>query len=135
MEPQETQEQPKGLQKKMRKQLTGKRDDTKLHAAARAGSLDEVLEILNGIGEDELKEFLIKQNQAGETALYSAAEYGHIDVVREMIKYYDPVAASIKAKNGYDAFHIAAKEGDLGMFFLHHFAGLVDLQIFGKIWF
>ncbi|XP_021716239.1 ankyrin repeat-containing protein At5g02620-like [Chenopodium quinoa] len=100
-------------QKKMTKQLTGKRDDTKLHSAARAGNLDEVLDILSGIGEDELKELLIKQNQAGETALYSAAEYGQIEVIKELIKYYDPVAASIKAKNGYDAFHVAAKQGDL----------------------
>ncbi|KMT05342.1 hypothetical protein BVRB_7g174770 [Beta vulgaris subsp. vulgaris] len=106
---QETQVQPK----KMKKQLTGKRDDSKLHAAARAGNLDEVMEILNGTGEEELKELLVKQNQAGETALYSAAEYGQVDIVREMIKYYDPSAASIKAKNGFDAFHIAAKEGDL----------------------
>lgn len=111
--PQETQEQAKAPQKKMTKQLTGKRDDTKLHAAARAGNLDEVMEILNGMGEVELKEFLKKQNQAGETALYSAAEYGQVDVVREMIKFYDPADASIKAKNGYDAFHIAAKQGDL----------------------
>ncbi|KAL2899150.1 hypothetical protein RDABS01_024249 [Bienertia sinuspersici] len=111
--PQETQEQPKGPQKKMTKQLTGKRDDTKLHAFARAGNLEEVMEILSSTAVDELKELLIKQNQAGETALYSAAEYGQVEIVREMIKFYDPLAASIKAKNGYDAFHIAAKEGDL----------------------
>uniref|UniRef100_A0A7C9A7K5 PGG domain-containing protein n=1 Tax=Opuntia streptacantha TaxID=393608 RepID=A0A7C9A7K5_OPUST len=106
-------EQPSLPQKKMTKQLTGKRDDTKLHAAARAGNLSEVMEILNGTEEQQLKELLIKQNQAGETALYSAAEYGQVDVVREMIKFYDPVTASIKAKNGFDAFHIAAKQGDL----------------------
>ncbi|KAK9734878.1 hypothetical protein RND81_04G169100 [Saponaria officinalis] len=99
--------------KKMTKQLTGKRDDTKLHAAARAGNLDEVLHILNNTDDDVLKELLVKQNQAGETALYSASEYGQVDVVREMINYYDPIAASIKANNGYDAFHIAAKQGDL----------------------
>ncbi|CAO2840009.1 unnamed protein product [Amaranthus hypochondriacus] len=113
MESQETQGQSKAPQKKMTKQLTGKRDDTKLHSAARAGNLDEVMEILNNTEEEELKELLIKQNQAGETALYSAAEYGQVDVVREMIKYYDPVSASIRAKNGYDAFHVAAKQGDL----------------------
>ncbi|KAJ0480789.1 putative ankyrin repeat-containing domain, PGG domain, ankyrin repeat-containing domain superfamily [Helianthus annuus] len=30
-----------------------------------------------------------------------------------MMKYYDLEAAGIKAKNGFDAFHIAAKQGDL----------------------
>ncbi|GAB2302909.1 hypothetical protein Dimus_036902 [Dionaea muscipula] len=100
--------------KEMTKQLTGKRDDTRLHAAARAGNLSIVMDIiLDGTDEEELKELLAKQNQSGETALYVAAENGQVDVVREMIKYYDPVGASIKARNGYDAFHIAAKQGHL----------------------
>ncbi|KAL9268574.1 Ankyrin repeat-containing protein [Drosera capensis] len=100
-------------QKKMTKQLTGKRDDTLLHAAARAGNLATVMDILGGKDEEELTELLSKQNQSGETALYAATENGQVDVVRELIKFYDPVAASIKARNGYDAFHIAAKQGDL----------------------
>ncbi|XVE59188.1 hypothetical protein DITRI_Ditri05aG0025300 [Diplodiscus trichospermus] len=99
--------------KKMTKQLTGKRDDTPLHSAARAGNLAEVSEILTGTAEEELKEMLPKQNQSGETALYVAAEYGYVDLVKEMIKYYDLVDAGIKARNGFDAFHIAAKQGDL----------------------
>lgn len=103
--------------KKMTKQLTGKRDDTPLHTAARAGQLGVITEILNGAGgEEELAELLLKQNQAGETALFVAAEYGYVDVVREMIKYYDLGAASIKARNGFDALHIAAKQGDLGTY-------------------
>lgn len=62
-----------------------------------------------------MKELLGKQNQSGETALYVAAEYGYVDLVREMIKYYDLADAGIKARNGFDAFHIAAKQGDLGI--------------------
>ena len=107
--------------KKMTKQLTGKRDDTPLHSAARAGNLAVVTEILAGTGEDELKELLPKQNQSGETALYVATEYGYIDLVKEMINYYDLADAGIKARNGFDAFHIAAKQGDLGMFLIHEF--------------
>ncbi|MFQ6625224.1 hypothetical protein Gotur_005346 [Gossypium turneri] len=99
--------------KKMTKQLTGKRDDTNLHAAARAGNLAAVSEILKNTGPDELKELLPKQNQSGETALYVAAEYGYVDLVEEMINYYDLTDAAIKARNGFDAFHIAAKQGDL----------------------
>ncbi|CAK9169561.1 unnamed protein product [Ilex paraguariensis] len=101
--------------KKMTKQLTGKRDDTPLHSAARAGNLAAVGEIINGLEERELTELLGKQNSAGETGLYVAAEYGYIDLVREMIKYYDLVSAGIKARNGFDALHIAAKQGDLEM--------------------
>ncbi|XP_077232921.1 ankyrin repeat-containing protein At5g02620-like [Tasmannia lanceolata] len=105
--------QPNSNRKKMTKQLTGKRDDTPLHSAARAGNLGDVKEILAGIDEKELNNLLSKQNQSGETGLYVAAEYGYIDLVREMIKYHDIVSAGIKAKNGYDAFHIAARQGDI----------------------
>ncbi|KAJ9698308.1 hypothetical protein PVL29_007408 [Vitis rotundifolia] len=97
----------------MTKQLTGKRDDTLLHSAARAGQLEVVARTLSSAEEEELLELLSKQNQSGETALYVAAEYGYVDVVREMIQYHDLSTASIKARNGYDAFHIAAKQGDL----------------------
>ncbi|KAJ6698327.1 ANKYRIN REPEAT PLANT PROTEIN [Salix purpurea] len=102
-------------QKKMTKQLTGKRDDTPFHAAARAGDLKLVKEMIaENLGEPaELTAMLSKQNQSGETALYVASECSHVDVVKEMIKYYDTGMASLKARNGCDAFHIAAKQGDL----------------------
>ncbi|KAF5470609.1 hypothetical protein F2P56_011113 [Juglans regia] len=106
-------EQPSVPRKKMKKQLTGKRDDTLLHSAVREGNLAVVVEILGGTGEAELKELLAKQNHAGETALYVAAEYGSGDLVREIIKYYDLADAGIKARNGFDALHIAAKQGEL----------------------
>ncbi|KAG4961313.1 ankyrin repeat-containing protein At5g02620-like [Glycine soja] len=99
--------------KKMTKQLTGKRDDTPLHSAARAGKLAVLKDIILETDETELHELLAKQNQDGETPLYIAAEYGYVDVVREMIQYYDLVDAGIKARNGFDALHIAAKQGDL----------------------
>lgn len=99
----------------MTKQLTVKRDDTPLHSTARAGNLAVVKEILSGTNDDELKDLLSKQNQAGETALFVAAEYGYVDVVHEMIMCYDAATAGIKAKNGYDALHIAAKQGDVGI--------------------
>ena len=101
-------------QKKMTKQLTRKKDDTPLLFAARAGNLDAVMEILTDTREEELKELLEKQNQSGETALYVAVQYGNVGVVREMIKYYDLAGSGIKARNGFDAFHVAAKRGDLG---------------------
>ncbi|XXG58552.1 hypothetical protein AAC387_Pa04g0840 [Persea americana] len=102
----------KPLGKTMTKQLTGKRDDTPLHSAARERNLELVIELLEGT-EGEMNESLSKQNQSGETALYVAAEYGCVEIVRELIKYHDIVSASIKAKNGYDAFHIAARQGNI----------------------
>ncbi|KAG9453834.1 hypothetical protein H6P81_006738 [Aristolochia fimbriata] len=105
--------QPSFRRKKMTKQLTGKRDDTPLHGAARAGNLKAIMDVLTETEEPELKELLSKQNQSGETPLYVAADYGYADLVREMIKYHDSTTASIKAKNGYDAFHIAARQGDI----------------------
>lgn len=99
--------------KKMVKQLTGKRDDTPLHLIARAGNLTAAEEILSQTKDEELNDLLGKQNQAGETALYVACEYGCVQMVKEMMKYYKLDAAGIKAKNGYDALHIAAKQGDL----------------------
>ncbi|KAI0520113.1 hypothetical protein KFK09_007584 [Dendrobium nobile] len=99
--------------KKMAKQLTGKRDDTPLHSAARAGNLASIKKMVSGKTEEELADLLSKQNHPGETALYVAAEYGYVDLVAEMIKHYDATSASIKAKNGYDALHIAARQGDV----------------------
>ncbi|XP_072961829.1 ankyrin repeat-containing protein At5g02620-like [Typha angustifolia] len=99
--------------KKMTKQLTGKRDDSPLHLAARSGNLVVVKELLSGSVDEHLKDLLSKQNQAGETALFVAAEYGYVDVVHEMIKYHDVATAGIKAKNGNDALLIAAKQGDV----------------------
>ncbi|XP_027345614.1 ankyrin repeat-containing protein At5g02620-like [Abrus precatorius] len=110
--------QPQGAtastpRKKMTKQLTGKRDDTPLHSAARAGNVAVLKDTLGGAEEAELRALLTKQNHAGETALYVAAEYGYVDMVKEMIQYYDLADAGIKARNGFDALHIAAKQGDL----------------------
>ncbi|KAG8096496.1 hypothetical protein GUJ93_ZPchr0013g34470 [Zizania palustris] len=99
--------------KKMTKQLTGKRDDTALHGAARAGQLAAVKEMLSGAPPGELGALLSKQNQAGETPLFVAAEYGYVALVSEMIKYHDVATACIKARSGYDALHIAAKQGDV----------------------
>ncbi|KAL3646703.1 hypothetical protein CASFOL_009247 [Castilleja foliolosa] len=101
------------ISQQMKRQLTGKRDDSSLHSAARAGNLEVILEIINEKEEEGLKELVSKQNQSGETALYVAAECGHVNLVEEFVKYYDVASAAIKVKNGFDAFHIAAKLGQL----------------------
>ncbi|KAG6436184.1 hypothetical protein SASPL_101069 [Salvia splendens] len=109
-------EAPANPRKKMVKQLTGKREDTALHSAARAGQIVAIRSIIDGTeGEEELSALLSKQNSAGETPLFVAAEYGYLEVVREIISHYSLADAGIKAKNGFDALHIAAKQGDLGV--------------------
>ncbi|KAL9993498.1 putative ankyrin repeat-containing domain, PGG domain, ankyrin repeat-containing domain superfamily [Helianthus debilis subsp. tardiflorus] len=103
----------KSNQSLSRNKTMEKKDDTSLHIAIRQEDLDVAFEIMSGCDEQELVELLLKKNQSGETPLYVAAEYGCVDLVKEMIKYYDSEAASVKAKNGFDAFHIAAKLGNL----------------------
>lgn len=101
---------------KMKKQLTGLRGDSHLHSAIRVGNLELVLEIISENQGDELKELFSMRNNSSETALYIAAENGHLDIVKELIKYHDIGLASLKARNGFDAFHVAAKNGNLGKF-------------------
>ncbi|KAL8527710.1 hypothetical protein ACS0TY_005525 [Phlomoides rotata] len=107
--------------KKVVKQVTGKRDDSALHSAARAGKIWSIREIIDGVkNEEELHNLLSKQNSAGETTLFVAAEYSYFEVVREMIKHYDLAEAGINARNGLDTLHIAAKQGGLvGCCLLH----------------
>lgn len=100
-------------QQKVTRQVTGEGGETPLHNAVRGGNLKEVLRIISSIGDGELKGLLSSQNHSGKTPLYIAAENGFVDIVSEMIKHYDIGSAGIKARNGYDAFHIAAKQGNL----------------------
>ncbi|CAN0922994.1 Ankyrin repeat-containing protein At5g02620 [Linum grandiflorum] len=93
----------------------GKRGDSPLHLAARAANLSKVREILQKCDarSEEAKGLLSVQNQEGETPLYAAAESGLADVVSEMLGYMDLDTASIAARNGFDPFHVAAKQGHL----------------------
>jgi ankyrin repeat protein len=70
--------------------------------------------ILADLDRALVAEMAAKQNQDGETPLYVAAEKGHAEVVREILKVSDVQTAGIKASNSFDAFHIAAKQGHLG---------------------
>ncbi|KAL3506959.1 hypothetical protein ACH5RR_032341 [Cinchona calisaya] len=102
-----------GGEKKRSKDSPGKRGDSPLHLAARAGNLTKVKEIFQKFDGGVIKDSLSKQNQEGETSLFVAAENGHAFVVGEFLKYVDVETASIGANNGYDPFHVAAKQGHL----------------------
>ncbi|WOK96508.1 ankyrin repeat-containing protein [Canna indica] len=106
-------DQQQSFKERKNKESPGKRGDTELHLAARAGNAVHVQKILSECSEIQLKDLIYKQNQDGETALYVAAEKGHVEVVREILKVSDVQSAAIKAQNSYDAFHVAAKQGHL----------------------
>jgi hypothetical protein len=99
---------------KRNKDSPGKRGDSALHLAARAGSVAHVQKIFADCDPEQVGELSARQNQDGETALYVSAEKGHVEVVREILKACDVHSAGIKANNSFDAFHIAAKQGHLG---------------------
>ncbi|KAM3379203.1 ankyrin repeat-containing protein [Capsicum galapagoense] len=116
------------VEKKREKESPGKKGDSPIHLAARAGNLGKVKDIIQNFDSSKGgKELLSLQNQQGETALYIAAENGHTLVVVEMMKHLDLQVASLVANNGYDAFQIAAKQGHLDILkeLLHSFPNLV----------
>lgn len=96
----------------------GKRGDTPLHLAARSGNAAGAQRIIAEFDPEVAAERAAQANHDGETPLYVAAERGHTDVVREILKVSDVQTAGVKANNSFDAFHIAAKQGHLGQFFL-----------------
>lgn len=53
-------------------------------------------------------------NDLGETALFVAAEKGHLDVVKELLQYTTEEAISLKNRSGFDPLHIAASQGHDG---------------------
>lgn len=54
------------------------------------------------------------QTDAGETALYVAAEAGSEELVRLLLPLYDLEAATVRSRLDLDAFHVAAKQGHTG---------------------
>ncbi|KAH6761979.1 Ankyrin repeat family protein [Perilla frutescens var. hirtella] len=113
--------------KKYVKQVTGRHNDTELHLAAQRGDLAAVKQILDDInsqmvgslsGSDfdlevaEIRASLVNEaNELGETALYTAAEKGHIEVVKELLKYANKETLSKKNRSLFDPLHIAASQG------------------------
>lgn len=116
--------------KKYVKQVTGRHNDTELHLAAGRGDLEAVKQILGEIdaqmtgtlsGADfdaevaEIRAAVVDEvNELGETALFTAAEKGHLDVVNELLKYSTKEGVATKNQSGLDALHIAASKGHQG---------------------
>ncbi|KAL6524685.1 Ankyrin repeat-containing protein itn1 [Orobanche hederae] len=113
--------------KKYVKQVTGRHNDTELHLAAQRGDLVAVKQILDDINSQvvgsssdadfdsevaEITASVVNEiNELGETALYTAAEKGHIDVVKELLKYSNTQILTKKNRSMFDPLHIAASQG------------------------
>ncbi|XP_047316217.1 ankyrin repeat-containing protein ITN1-like [Impatiens glandulifera] len=113
--------------KKYVKQVTGRHNDTDLHLAAGRGDLAAVKQILDDINSQmmgtlseeefhaevsEIRASVVNEvNELGETALFTAADKGHIDVVKELLKYANKDSVSKKNRSGFDPLHIAASQG------------------------
>lgn len=54
-------------------------------------------------------------NELGETALFTAADKGRFEVVKELLPYTSREALSFKNRSGFDALHIAANQGYKGI--------------------
>lgn len=108
------------------RQVTGRHNDTDLHVAARAGDAaalryaleDAAVVAATGEGGEELeavrRAVAAEANEAGETPLVAAAERGHLEVVVELLRHLDAESIATKNRSGYDALHVAAREGHHG---------------------
>ncbi|KAJ6795271.1 ankyrin repeat-containing protein ITN1-like [Iris pallida] len=119
----------KAERKKYVKQVTGRRNDTDLHLAARHGDLQAARAILSSVSDQvdggdgcrdaevtEVRSSLAGEaNEAGETPLMVAAEKGFLELVQELIVCMDREAVGRKNRSGYDALHVAASEGHVAI--------------------
>ncbi|KAH0670300.1 hypothetical protein KY290_025732 [Solanum tuberosum] len=128
--------------KKYVKQVTGRHNDTELHLAAQKGDLAAVKQILNDIdtqmvgtlsGDDfnqevaEIRASVVNEvNELGETALFTAAAKGYLEVLKELLKYCNKDTLTKKNRSGFDPLHIAASQGHHGIvqLLLEHDTGL-----------
>ncbi|XP_071701078.1 ankyrin repeat-containing protein ITN1-like [Rutidosis leptorrhynchoides] len=120
------------------KQVTGKHNDTELHLAAQRGDVIAVKQILDEINEQMLKtvnradfdaevaeiraSVVNEMNELGETAMFTAAQRGYLEVVKELLPYTTKEGLCLKNRSGFDPLHIAAREGhqEIVKIFLDH---------------
>ncbi|XP_061364906.1 ankyrin repeat-containing protein ITN1-like [Gastrolobium bilobum] len=129
--------------KKYVRQVTGRHNDTDLHLAAQRGDAVAVRKILNMIDAQmvgtlssadfdaevaEIRSAIVNDvNELAETALFVASDKGHLDVVKELLKYASPEGVSLKNDLGFDPLHIAASRGNQAIvqLLLDHDPGLI----------
>ncbi|RDY14728.1 Ankyrin repeat-containing protein ITN1, partial [Mucuna pruriens] len=103
--------------KKYVKQVTGRHNDTQLHLAAQRGDVEAVRQILADVDcqimgtlsgdEDDLNAEIAEvraclvneENELGETPLFTAAERGHLHVVKELLNHSTSKTVSKKNRS------------------------------------
>lgn len=77
----------------------------------------------------EIRSSVVEEvNELGETALFTAAEKGHLDVVVELLQYTTKEGISLKNRSGLDALHVAASQGHQGVWLA--FSLTIELKVF-----
>ncbi|KAF3432116.1 hypothetical protein FNV43_RR26855 [Rhamnella rubrinervis] len=90
-------------------------------SAVRSGDLESLSPLVDKLTQDEsgdgssLSDLMAVQNDAGETAVYVAAENNLEDVFGYLLKFCDIRTLKIRSKSDMDVFHVAAKRGHLGI--------------------
>lgn len=92
-------------------------------SAVRSGDLGSVRQVVDKLTKDEpsngslVSDLMAMQNDAGETALYVAAENNLEEVFSYLLQFCNIEIAKIRSKHDMNAFHVAAKRGYLGIAF------------------
>ncbi|KAL1327843.1 hypothetical protein HN51_037831 [Arachis hypogaea] len=96
-----------------------------LFSTVRSGNLDELKKLVEQLRKEEscscasdassssISDVMSLQNDAGETALYIAADNNLKDVFSFLLKLCDFEIVKIRSKSDMNAFHVAAKRGHL----------------------
>ncbi|KAI5353354.1 hypothetical protein L3X38_006247 [Prunus dulcis] len=90
-------------------------------SAVRSGDLGSVRQVVDKLTKDEpsngslVSDLMAMQNDAGETALYVAAENNLEEVFSYLLQFCNIEIAKIRSKHDMNAFHVAAKRGYLGI--------------------
>lgn len=80
----------------------------------------QMLKTLSGADFDaevaEIRAAIVNEvNELGETALFTAAEKGHVDVVKALLPYSTKEGLTAKNRSGLDSLHVAATQGHQGI--------------------
>ncbi|KAG9444478.1 hypothetical protein H6P81_015818 [Aristolochia fimbriata] len=85
-------------------------------SAVRGGDLAAVVRIVEEAKDPESVTSLVSlQNEAGETALYVAADNNLEEVFSYLVKFCNLEIAGLKSRVGINALHVAAKRGNFGI--------------------
>ncbi|XP_059655343.1 ankyrin repeat-containing protein At2g01680 [Cornus florida] len=86
-------------------------------SAVQSGDLESLKSLIKNEGSDRaaVSALMALQNDAGETALYIAAENNFQEIFTYLLQFCDLQTVMIRSKSDMNPFHIAAKRGHLGI--------------------